>query len=340
MADYPHYTTCVLPQDYHRPTTEAAAYGLLVGIIATIGTALTTGIGWLLVLPALLAAMTALLSFVDWWLHGRLICLGGERCVIGMVVSVDKALGKGGFSWYDTDYCFNLLLPMCNIGADQNTVETSAYQGELIKKQAVVPLPLQGYTAKDCPTDPATATAVLHCEIEGAGMQRMYDLLSSAIAFLSVATVASWFCLVPVIGWIACAIAVFAGAVWLYFFLQALATEGPAVYPSDVNPELGSTLHVNECTGQGADILVVVGEWVYDSLHEGWNEIHPVRRAQKICTWKGQWPFNNVQDELNVWCTALANADSAHTKENQQKPENQWQIHPEIDGCEPAPIIE
>jgi hypothetical protein len=34
------------------------------------------------------------------------------------------------------------------------------------------------------------------------------------------------------------------------------------------------------------DILVVKGTWVYDSAHEGWNEIHPILHCQRIGTWK------------------------------------------------------
>lgn len=42
--------------------------------------------------------------------------------------------------------------------------------------------------------------------------------------------------------------------------------------------------HVNDSTGRGADILVVKGSWVYDSAHEGWNEIHPIKHCQTIGT--------------------------------------------------------
>ncbi|WP_152556581.1 hypothetical protein [Methylobacter tundripaludum] len=90
--------------------------------------------------------------------------------------------------------------------------------------------------------------------------------------------------------------------------------------------------------------MVVKGEWIYDSGHEGWNEIHPIRHCQKIGKWYGHWDLD-TKIALKSWCEAIDTASSALTVENQQKPENQWEIHPMIDGCETsqgnedAPII-
>jgi hypothetical protein len=33
---------------------------------------------------------------------------------------------------------------------------------------------------------------------------------------------------------------------------------------------------------QFLDVLVVMGRWIYDSAHSGWNELHPVLHCQKI----------------------------------------------------------
>ena len=32
----------------------------------------------------------------------------------------------------------------------------------------------------------------------------------------------------------------------------------------------------------GQDVLVVMGTWIYDSAHAGWNELHPVLHCQRV----------------------------------------------------------
>lgn len=337
---YRQYTQCVQPSSFQSsPIADAIAFGLFaalmeisVYILATAGFGLIAG-----GIAFLLAIVTGLLVWVHWWLYGRLICLGGERCAIGMVVSVEPPQEKSGFERLDSDYSFNLLLPPHLIGDNQATIESDGFLGELIREQpgiAARGLSFTGETARSCDSDPATA--VLHCEFEGAGMHIFYQWLQGLLAILSVAAVASWFCAVPVIGWIACAVAAVLGAIALVGIFVALGVAmSDAASPTDVNPELGSSLHTNGCAGRGADLLVVSGEWVYDSLHSGWNEIHPVRHSQKVMpdTWEGSWPFD-AHDAVSRWCDAIGAASSPLTKENQKKPENQWNIHPAIDGCE------
>lgn len=198
-------------------------------------------------------------------------------------------------------------------------------------------------------------TATLHCEIEGRGMFNLIAPLEAVIGLTAVAEVLSWFCSIPVIGWILCAIAalltVAAAAVVIAGALQAFNND--SAKPSDVNPELGKTLHTNECNGLGADILLVSGEWIYDSFHPTTgNEIHPVQHVQKvpngydipidgtpapIFQWDGQWHLN--PDDIKVWCGMVADASSPTTQTNQENPENQWEVHPDVDGCDPTPVI-
>ena len=103
--------------------------------------------------------------------------------------------------------------------------------------------------------------------------------------------------------------------------------------PADENPALGGDVHPG-------DILVVAGSWVYDSGHQpsGWNEIHPIKFCSPIGHYKGEWP-PNLTDLETFWATALGDATSTTTIELQKLPQNQWQVHPILDGCEPVVIV-
>jgi len=47
-------------------------------------------------------------------------------------------------------------------------------------------------------------------------------------------------------------------------------------------------LHDNDpVTGLGADLLYGYGTWVFDSLHTGWNEIHPIKKCAFVGKWDG-----------------------------------------------------
>jgi hypothetical protein len=103
--------------------------------------------------------------------------------------------------------------------------------------------------------------------------------------------------------------------------------------PSDENPALGGDLHAS-------GILVVAGSWVYDSGHQpsGWNEIHPIKFASPIGHWDGEWPAD-INALETLWGIALGGATSTTVIELQKQPQNQWQVHPILDGCEPVVIV-
>jgi hypothetical protein len=103
---------------------------------------------------------------------------------------------------------------------------------------------------------------------------------------------------------------------------------------SDANPNLGA-VHTNDDPngglGAGADILFVSGSWVYDPWHTGWNEIHPVKVCTRVGRWDGDWDtppdiILRVRAQLDIAATDA-------TKAAQQRPENQWVVHPALDSC-------
>jgi hypothetical protein len=96
------------------------------------------------------------------------------------------------------------------------------------------------------------------------------------------------------------------------------------------------------------EFVVVKGRWAFDGGHDGYNEIHAVRVLQKVhYVPQTAAEFAAFQKE---WCERLGEVPhvdaGAEPKDltpgqqtvydNQQKPENGWVLHPEIDGCEPG----
>lgn len=323
---YRKYTECVSSQKYSGPPWgNAVATGIAAAILYTSLTILITqALGAApLVVTAIISILSALIVYCRWWLYGRLVCLGGNRCAIGLLVSVEPPENKSGFDALDTDYSINLVLAPHHIGEDQATIENDGIQGHLIKEQQASRskfLPFRGERAK--------GTAVLHCEFEGAGVYDFYIACLAALGIATAAGVAAALCLIPAIGWIAYLIAYIlsgiAVATALIGLFVGLSDKGS---PTDVNPNLG-VLHPEQ------DLLVVQGEWVYDSAHEGWNEIHPIKHAQRIGVWNGAWP-DDVEQEIARWCEAIDRVAAPLTTNNQKKPEHQWHIHPMIDGCQP-----
>jgi hypothetical protein len=111
------------------------------------------------------------------------------------------------------------------------------------------------------------------------------------------------------------------------------------------------------------DLVLVRGRWVFDAGHKGYNEIHAVRTIQKIPErldptspkMPGVPPPGSPPAAFDsfyrVWCDLADQAPPDHqpgqrpgdmtttqtqTYDNQQRPENHYVVHPDIDGCVPS----
>ena len=330
---YRQYTQCI-SADQH--TTSPIAEGAIVALFTGLFAGLASGVWGIGVLVGILAGVV---TFCRWWLYDRLVCLGGDRSALGMLVSVEPP----PTSIFDTDYSINLVLAPHQLGELQSAIEDDGIQGHLIKKQQVISdhgWSWGGYSSKQYANE--TDTAVLHCEFEGAGMYILYRACEAALGLAVAATaliaLSPLLCAIPIFGWIACAVG---GTIALILAAAAIATAFGGVIagaadrtrPTDVNATLGE-LHTKDFTGYGADLLYVKGEWVYDSLHSGWNEIHPIRHCQRIGRWTGHWEYDATA-AVAGWDEAVGSASSPLTAGNQAQPEYQWKIHPAIDGCRP-----
>jgi hypothetical protein len=94
---------------------------------------------------------------------------------------------------------------------------------------------------------------------------------------------------------------------------------------------------------KGADTLMVMGHWVCDAghrfdHHELYYELHPITFCCKTSPVTDCDPGQVILLKTR-WRAAVTDATSPSTLVNQKRPENQWQVHPIIDGCQPIVVV-
>ncbi len=395
---YEHYTRCVDVGSKKYPGNP-----MVVAVLAALATLVAGGgLTPYTAIPLLLIVI----GYCAWWLYDRLICLGGERCAIGLLGVVEPPDKKKGPDKLDTDYSINLVLaphqyqelppgylgaplPPPPVGKSSKDWAEEKYK-EALHRQ-IADDGLQGGLIKEATTTGDKKTLLgakrydfagyfstisgwqvnytwqpyLHCEFEGGGV---YKLMRASEAALAFATAAAVVCAIPVVGWIACAVlSAVAALIFLLGLVNALNDHG---VPSVLDPATGQTtsdLH------PGRDILFVKGDWVFDTAHEGWNEIHPIKLCIRVATavyphtdvvdWdraiapylvglgRWQWDSSNPADLKPIkldgppkrddwthwvaaWCAQAGLAGSSATRAAQLQAANQWQVHPLVDGCQ------
>jgi hypothetical protein len=359
---FKQFTQCVDVKDFdpRDPVVQVALRALGVnlpaGVFAALMVALAHSSPWCLAWLAWLYVVTAILLYCEWFLYGRLICIpappdqpadsGGDHLVIGTLINIllPEAV-------MDNDYSIGILPQGMPLFMSLPDVEGSpSPYAYLMKNQDVTknfPLLFTGHddldtNPKNCPINQKRSQD-LHCEFEGGGM---YDLdVAAQIAYvLALATVFA--CLIPKVGWI---VALILAGLSLLILGIGLLLGLDGGDPNDVNPSVGE-FHLNNCCHTGADTLIVKGRWVYDSGHifalvnhvpflghqqpGAWNELHPITFC---CKANGDGP--DVILLRNRWQAAIGDATSPATLASQAQPQNQWQVHPLLDGCQPPIIV-
>ena len=334
------YTSCVAPADYVDLSFTAIGFRnifLMVlsgGFLAWIAVVIIGG-------PAILYAIalfTSAVIYLDWWLHGRLICLGLDRCLVGMITSLGPAdpVEKGG----DNDFSMNVLLAPgpINFAEPKQTYWNTLPQGELVAEHPEILSIGRAYV-----TDEGHKRYVisLHSEFEGDGIAVLLKWAKVILALL----IASAF-MPPVIKAILLLLAVFLSLMNVMDVLTGPPGLQGAGDPRDIDPYLRLAR---------GDIVALKGSWVYDSLHHGWNELHPVTACEvvariplpnlSIATGPPYpWPPEldseaKVQAFIDKWCFEIERADDAVDGGSTDDPANGWVIHPIVDGCKPPPVI-
>ena len=105
--------------------------------------------------------------------------------------------------------------------------------------------------------------------------------------------------------------------------------------------------------------MIAGGRWAYDGGHDGYNEFHATRTVQKVayvpkdtagfadyykrwCNEKSKVPNTDPDGNSPPGSTPKSSQPGPtltpkqrETYQNQQRPENQWVLHPDVDGCDP-----
>jgi hypothetical protein len=134
----PEYTTCVLPADYQDPPIPAEGSGLAT-------------------FEALFTSLSLLEDTCDYMLHGKLVCLGGDRCAIGHVAGFETVADKKFPDTIDNDFSINLLLSTWDLEFFTYHTKAEGYHlvaddtqpgslGPLIKEQPGMPMPREAET--------------------------------------------------------------------------------------------------------------------------------------------------------------------------------------------------
>lgn len=335
------HTTCIEPEHYVLDFgTHLLGYTQILLFALTVGFAafaiITIAAGPVAIVTAL-AFLTVWISVLLWYLHGRLICLGPDprNCaIIGAVKSHGPSDPSWGESYGDDDYTMNLWLAPGPVTDDQPEPDYwLPPQGHLVAENQQILNINKHYPDR-------TYVKALHCEFEGDGIKDRLNALYGIVATLLLALAIPGFWIVSII-------------------LGLLLIFGKGLFGTKGQPGSGTPLDVGVNPASLADgaVVVVAGSWIYDSGHEGWNEIHPVTACQVIGRlpaegWAGfkymdqatKLEFSldtvaNVERFRDFWCGMLKGAQDAEDGGNRDDPANDWVIHPLVDGCKPPPII-
>jgi hypothetical protein len=190
------------------------------------------------------------------------------------------------------------------------------------------------------PTNPPPPSPLesflIHCEIEGAGFSDLQILLTIlAAVFFTAALVYAIPVIGPVLSWILAALA------WLAFLFGGGACQADTASPPSSGGWGGSfNAYINAANPDSlVDLAYVYGRWVYDSGHSpGFNELHPVHFMLKIGCAKqadlanGNWPSDLATKQAGYDAQFAAN-NAPGAAAAQAEPQNQWTLHPLLDGC-------
>jgi hypothetical protein len=349
MADtFRKYTECRQPADFDfqfSPYSAALILALVAAVVAPL-LVLTN----LVLVPIAIGAAILLIAGARFYLYERLVCLGPLQTAIGVVSGVTRASARRTLldKYGDDDATMGVFL---SPGPTDFSSPIDDYwnssQGELIRPNSAVVnigLPYASSTG-----DHRTYVMRLHCEFEGSGVYEFLQWLKLVLVLLL-----ALLALLLLAPQAAALLILFLKLLALLFGSFGLANfflPGVEGDPTDVNPDLRDL--------KSGDMVVVTGDWIYDSGHVGWNEIHAVHSCQRMSDGSGvillklnpdgTWPADiggglgldavHLPMTLARWKQAIADATVAVKGGSRNDPANDWILHPIVDGCKSSIIL-
>jgi hypothetical protein len=273
----------------------------------------------------------------------------------------------------DTDYSFNLLLwqfvpkhqfpasfvsnqwsagAFPQLGADWPALpplvpavpfpEVSPEVNLIVAQQSMASLGL-GFAGENAEPGPDQAILpggsnqhfLLHCEIEGPGM---HDLLVLLWVLFGIFVAAAFVYAIPIVGPVLSWILVILGLLGFLGGVSAITHDDASPPGGDWGGSFNSYDQAKN-PKDPVDIAYVFGRWVYDSLHTGGNELHPVHYMIKMGQTTqgdlaaGNWPPDLGDTQLK-YDAQFEVINSPSTIQIQGEPQNSWTVHPLLDGCE------
>src|SRR6266481_5529501 len=174
---YKQYTSCVDPDHYVIDFgTHLQGYATVLLMLVTLGFGafiIITVAGGPVGITIAIAALTGAILLLEWYLHGRLICLGDDprNCaIIGMVDGHGPSDPSLTHKFGDNDYTMNILLAPGPLDFDEAKQDYWAPpQGHLVAENAAILSIGKGYPQGGGDLNHLKA---LHCEFEGDGIRK------------------------------------------------------------------------------------------------------------------------------------------------------------------------
>ena len=353
MADCGKHFKCVGTGQFVG-VSSALVLAMLAGVMTLMDILIAVVAGAAVPVLGILAGVVFVAAVFELcaFLHGgKLICIEDSSCTIGRLMElIPVGHGKSGFEKMDDDFTMNILpAPHSPHELREEMVASDPYQGPFLVEQAASANHGLGFAGVSVKFDDITHdTEVFHVEVKGC---RVHDVCGVMKAMSFGAPVVGAICSIPLIGWAVCAIA---AAIWLAITAAAMAIAWASTHVGDINdvydPAAGELTAADAKTGEGGDVILVRGDWIYDAGHSGWNEIQPIRHVQKL-TDVIDARFRSMakadaalvdafkKEVLDPWCFRVEQGTDPGVKDAQGEPENQWHIHPLIDGCTREPVL-
>jgi len=362
---YKHITSCVALSQRKTLGQVLLAHGVPAAAIAgVIGALIGGGVGAAIGIGAV-SPLAFITGYCDWWFHQRLVCIQDDQCAVG---TASRIAVSHGLDDPDLDYTINLVLApvgrFSKLNAQQQVSLLSPEQVRYFQAQkdaagTAFP-PLDGIdTITTLAEGEPGGTTALHCEIEGDGMRFACTagtvgavVGTGAGAAAGAVTAAACAATGPFV--LLCLLAALIVALIVSAIVTGLGwAAGVALGELAGHPGAAEDVLIDQGFGtiHEGDHLAIFGDWIFDTAHDGWHELHPVKKILKV-----QCPFGTTvpgvsmvaptihlteeerDKQCAVWlgaiarllCQRVSEAGRPEVKEQQAQPKNQWVAHPRL----------